>query len=167
MSIKYRKILVTLDGSPFASQVVPYAESFARSVGADLLLLRVVPERTPMGSTVALAEAVRYTTQPLRADEGMANQEQMHDIQNAEKSLQPVVDRLTRNGVHARSVVGVGKPAQQIVDMAEEEDVDVIVMCTHGRAGLTHLVYGSVAEDVLHHAPCPVLLIRPEVDDLN
>jgi universal stress protein A len=53
-----------------------------------------------------------------------------------------------------------GNPADAIVRMAEELDVDLIVMATHGRTGVPHIVLGSVAEKVVRHAPCPVLTIR-------
>jgi nucleotide-binding universal stress UspA family protein len=60
----------------------------------------------------------------------------------------------------ARRVV-VGIPYRKIVDVAEEETIDLIVMTTHGRTGLSHLVMGSVAEKIVRTAPCPVLTIRP------
>jgi universal stress protein A len=60
----------------------------------------------------------------------------------------------------ARRVV-VGIPYRKIVDVAEEEKIDLIVMTTHGRTGLSHLVMGSVAEKIVRTAPCPVLTIRP------
>jgi nucleotide-binding universal stress UspA family protein len=55
----------------------------------------------------------------------------------------------------------VGIPYRKIVDVTEEEKVDLIVMTTHGRTGLSHLVMGSVAEKIVRIAPCPVLTIRP------
>jgi nucleotide-binding universal stress UspA family protein len=60
----------------------------------------------------------------------------------------------------ARRVV-VGIPYRKIVEVAEEEKSDLIVMTTHGRTGLSHLVMGSVAEKIVRTAPCPVLTIRP------
>jgi nucleotide-binding universal stress UspA family protein len=59
-----------------------------------------------------------------------------------------------------RSVV-MGSPSQKIVETAETEHVDLILMATHGRTGLSHLLIGSVAERVVRTAPCPVLTIRP------
>ncbi len=58
------------------------------------------------------------------------------------------------------SRVGVGKPAEEILRVAREEGVDLIVMGTHGHTGLRHLLLGSVAEEVTRHAPCPVFTIR-------
>jgi nucleotide-binding universal stress UspA family protein len=56
--------------------------------------------------------------------------------------------------------VGVGKPAEEILRLAREEGIDLIVMGTHGRTGLRHLLLGSVAEEVTRHAPCPVFAVR-------
>ena len=61
-----------------------------------------------------------------------------------------------------RSVV-IGSPFRKIIETAEAEHVDLIVMVTHGRTGLSHLMVGSVAERVVRTAPCPVLTIRPPV----
>jgi nucleotide-binding universal stress UspA family protein len=63
--------------------------------------------------------------------------------------------------VKVRQIVEVGAPYKEIVQKAEEEKADMIVMSTHGRTGLEHLMLGSVTEKVLAHAPCPVLSIRP------
>jgi nucleotide-binding universal stress UspA family protein len=56
--------------------------------------------------------------------------------------------------------VAVGKPAEEILPVAREEGVDLIVMGTHGRTGVRHLLLGSVAEEVTGHAPCPVFTVR-------
>jgi universal stress protein A len=58
------------------------------------------------------------------------------------------------------SKVAVGKPAEEILPVAREEGVDVIVMGTHGRTGVRHLLLGSVAEEVTRHAPCPAFTVR-------
>jgi len=63
--------------------------------------------------------------------------------------------------VKLQEIVEVGVPYKEIVRKAEEEKADMVVMSTHGRTGLEHLMLGSVTEKVLAHAPCPVLSIRP------
>jgi len=63
--------------------------------------------------------------------------------------------------VKVRRQVEIGVPHQKIVEKAAEEGVDMIVMCTHGRTGLLHVLMGSVTEKVVRHAPCPVLSVRP------
>jgi nucleotide-binding universal stress UspA family protein len=59
-----------------------------------------------------------------------------------------------------QAVVAVGRPAEEILRVAREEEIDLIVMGTHGRTGVRHLLLGSVAEAVTRHAPCPVFTVR-------
>jgi nucleotide-binding universal stress UspA family protein len=63
--------------------------------------------------------------------------------------------------VEVRQVIEFGTPHKNIVEMAATENVDLIVMSTHGRTGLDHLILGSVAEKVVARAPCPVLIVPP------
>jgi universal stress protein A len=77
-------------------------------------------------------------------------QTKLHDF--ADKHLKEVVPMQVR--------AAVGKPAEEILRVAREEKVDLIVMGTHGRTGVRHLLLGSVAEEVTRHAPCPVFTVR-------
>jgi nucleotide-binding universal stress UspA family protein len=79
--------------------------------------------------------------------------------QQATSDLAPVLEKEAEVEVMRRVVVGI--PYRTIVDVAEAEKVDLIVMATHGRTGFSHLIMGSVAERVMRTAPCPVLTIRP------
>ena len=72
---------------------------------------------------------------------------------------------LAAEGVTARAVVRAGVPWREIVHLAAEEHADMIVMGTQGRTGLEHLLLGSVAERVVRTAPCPVLTVRPDIDN--
>ena len=72
---------------------------------------------------------------------------------------------LAGDGVTARAVVKVGVAWEEIVRLAAEEHADMIVMGTQGRTGLDRLLLGSVAERVIRQAPCPVLTVRPEIDN--
>jgi len=75
--------------------------------------------------------------------------------------LEKLAAPLREEGVNVKTaVVERDVVAEAIVDYAEQNDIDLIVMTTHGRSGLSRLVFGSVAESVVRHAPCPVLLIR-------
>lgn len=81
--------------------------------------------------------------------------------ENAHKYLHAIAERFKREGVLARTVIVEGDAAESICSYSAEHDVDLLVMSTHGRSGIRKIVYGSVAERILHDAKIPVLLIRP------
>ena len=79
---------------------------------------------------------------------------------DAKDSLAAFSDSVFDDSVKVRLEVRMGRPADEILQLAEEEKVDVILIATHGRTGLSHIVFGSVAEKVVRHAKCPVLTVR-------
>jgi nucleotide-binding universal stress UspA family protein len=143
-----KKILVPLDGSQLAERALGPALRLAQEDGTEILLVRV-PIRSQMFIPAEGGYGLLY---PERAeaearDEALAY---LRDVQTA---------RAGRNyGLRVKLVEG--EVAGALVDVAQEEKVDLIVMSSHGYSGLTRWVLGSVAEKVLHGAPCPVLVIR-------
>ncbi len=138
--MKAKRILVPLDGSRVAEAALPVALDLSRDTGATLLLLRVL-EAPPPGSETA----------PMR----------LEAVREAETYLHDMARRVRTDG--ARDVtVGLwqGSPSQAIVTAAEQHDVDMIVMTTHGRTGLQRECFGSVAESVLRGTGRPVLVVR-------
>ena len=83
-----------------------------------------------------------------------------------EKFLETALDRANAHtdakGLKARRFLRIGVPHEEIAALSQEEGADLIVMTTHGRKGLTHLLLGSVTEKVVRTAPCPVLVVRPK-----
>jgi universal stress protein A len=79
----------------------------------------------------------------------------------AEKSLAGVLDPQWSAGRKVIQAVLEGSPIVEIVRYARKQDIDLIVLSTHGRSGLDHVIMGSVAENVVRTAPCPVLTVRP------
>lgn len=143
----YTKILVPLDGSALAERAIVQAEEIARAAGAELILIQVV--QAPLGQTPEAGQAeeekaFRETAAQARAYLGM------------------VATRVSGGGVRSRFVVLEGSPAAGILGFAHDEDVDMIVMSTHGRSGISKLVMGSVAEKVMLTTKRPVLLVKPE-----
>jgi nucleotide-binding universal stress UspA family protein len=154
MTIPYKKIMIALDGSALANQALAHAQELASSLEADLILFRAVEE---VRSTVALSSSVDI----IRESE---EEIQPTLIKQARKDLSKLVEQnTTLHDLRPQIAVEVGEPAKAIVDFAAANQMDLIVMSTHGRTGLTRLVYGSVAEQVLHTAPCPILLIRAKI----
>jgi nucleotide-binding universal stress UspA family protein len=143
----FKHILVPLDGSVLAEQALAPASRIAERFGSRLLLLRVVATERPLPGFPYLAARsgtpVAGPTRPL--------------FEEAEAYLAGL--RLPNPAVPVRTLVLAGAPPELIISTATEELADLIVMSTHGRAGLTRLLYGSVAEAVLRGATVPVMLV--------
>jgi nucleotide-binding universal stress UspA family protein len=138
-------ILVGLDGSPLAESILAYVNALAKGIGADVSLLHVVHV------SVDMPRDAPSRLQP------MIQQAETH----AHDYLRRVVQQLTNAGITVRSGVTVGDAAVEIVRYAEQEEMDLIALATHGRSGLQRWLYGSVAEKVLHTTHTPLLLVRP------
>ncbi|MCB0203092.1 MAG: universal stress protein, partial [Anaerolineae bacterium] len=78
---------------------------------------------------------------------------------NSQRYLAQMTARLTDLGLQVRPVVGGSRPATAILELAEQEEVDLILLATHGRGGVDRLIIGSVADRVVHHSTCPVFLL--------
>ena len=147
----YRHILVTLDGSRGAEAVLPHAAALARSMRATLTIMRVV-------DPVVSEWGERGTVGRANGASGM----QSVFTDQAEHYLQGAASKLRTDGIIVNAVVRQGQPAKQIVDVARDIDADAIAMATRSRRGLNRLMFGSVAEEVLHRSQLPVLLVRQD-----
>ncbi len=144
----FKHLLVTLDGSARAESVIPHAIDIGRSMGAKVTLLRIVDGTTSgWGERGAIGKSVEVPTGSLH-------------VEQAKSYLDRVAEQIRESGVTAHSVVKQGAPAKQIVATAREADADAIVMATHSRRGLNRVMFGSVAEAVLHESHLPILLVR-------
>ncbi|WP_339106394.1 universal stress protein [Haloterrigena salinisoli] len=138
----YQNILLATDGSESARQATDHAIELADQLGAKLHLLSV-SEDGPQATD---------KQDEMRTDhEAEASQA----VEEAERSA-------SSRGVDTSTVVRHGVPQEQIVDVAETNAIDLIVMGTHGREGLDHLVTGSVAEEVVRNATVPVVTVRAQ-----
>ncbi len=141
----YRKILVPLDGSELAKKGLEEAEKLAKFFDSEIILFQVVPFLPIYGSPELVT--------PLIVDEKQK--------EFAERYLADLAEELKKKGLQAKYMVKTGpQVAVEIIDYAKESGVDLIVMCTHGRSGITRWVLGSVALKVLTRAETPILLIR-------
>jgi nucleotide-binding universal stress UspA family protein len=146
------KILVPLDGSPLAEAVLPRAAAWARATGGVVVLTRV--------SAPALVAPPTAWTIPTPL---VGYENTLHDMDLARDYLTDAAMRLKQTGVEVETTGLDGDPAAAIIAYAEEHpEVTLIAMATHGRSGLSRWVLGSVAEKVLHAAPVPLLLVRPD-----
>ncbi len=141
----YKKILVPLDGSELAMKALAPAENLAKIFDSEIILFQVVPFMPIYGSPELVT--------PLIVDE--------RQKEYAEKYLTKLAEDLIQKGIKAKAIVKTGHQiAIEIIDFAKENNVDLIVMCTHGRSGITRWVLGSVTLKVLTRAETPILLLR-------
>ncbi len=155
----YARIVVALDGSARAELVLPYVEALAEQFGSSVTLLR---STTP--SEVITAPAIAATMPPLAPNVAATPIDPSAVVaaerREVERYLHALAQHLSSYGLTVRYEQHEGSAADVIIARARELDASVIAMTTHGRSGLERLVFGSTAEAVLRHAPCPVLLIR-------
>ncbi len=149
MAIK--RILVPVDFSRDSLKALAYANDFAKLFGAELSVLYVV-------------EPIYYAT-PADMYVTTPNLSMLLDEQRriGEQQLARLGAALKKKGQRARTTLKTGAPAQVIVDTAKTARADLIIMATHGRTGLAHILMGSVAEKVVRSARCPVLTVRSAV----
>ncbi len=140
-----RRVLLPLDGSPAGERLVEVTPAVA-ATDATFLLVRVIPPLLPGGSP--------YLPHVVREAE---DQERVRTA--AREYLEGVASRFQSGDTEVR-VPTAGQPGEAILDLAEEEDVDLIAMSTSGRGGVARLLLGSVADKVIRGASCPVLLFR-------
>jgi nucleotide-binding universal stress UspA family protein len=154
----YRSILAPLDGSDRAEAALPHAAAVAQRCGARLLLLCVV--QNPMVAAATMVDPVAGLAVPPAF--GADALELAEEARNATfEYIQGHARALEALGISVSTDVSEGADiAEQIVEVARREGIDLIVMTTHGRTGLGRLLFGSVAESVLRRARVPVLLIR-------
>jgi universal stress protein A len=142
-----RRILAPTDFSELSKQGLKSALELAQSFGAKLLLMHVVePPSYPVEGIVPFQLGATL----------------LDDLERqAGHELAQMLTEMQQSKVDVARRVVVGTPYRKIVEVAEDEKTDLIVMTTHGRTGLSHLVMGSVAEKLVRTSPCPVLTIRP------
>ncbi len=140
-----RKILVPFDFSEYSEKAFYWALALAEKWQAQLLVFHVVPRMSYPRMVTGTFDVGDFEAR-LRA--------------NAEAQTKEFVAKVQDRGVPINVKTLVGEPFSDICQMAEQEHIDVIVMGSHGRTGLSHALLGSVAERVVRHAPCPVLVVR-------
>jgi universal stress protein A len=145
--IYLRKILITTDMSDFSLAAMEYAASLGLLYASNLYCLYVLEHAAPAFKRLD------------RGEEAKLQQRQAEEL--AMQELQAFLDRKIETGIKPIPVVRSGAPAEVIGRFARQEEIDLIVMATHGRTGLRHIVMGSVAEKVVRMSSVPVLTVKP------
>ena len=141
---RIKDILVPIDFSDCSKKALQYAIPLAQEHKATLTLLHVVPPIYTMGEF----GGIEYP------------QLQAEMQENGHKALAKLNEEEVRGVVPTEALVRLGAPANEIVETARSLQSDLIVVSTHGRTGIKHLLLGSVAEHVVRRAPCPVMIVR-------
>lgn len=138
-------ILVPMDFSPDAEQALEHAVALAQQFQARITLLHAIylPVSTEVSLTAYFSEMEA----------------------SAQRGMETYQKRVADAGLPVETLVLVGVPFRMIIETAADKDADLIVMGTHGRTGVQHLMLGSVAERVVRLAPCPVLVTRKTYND--
>jgi nucleotide-binding universal stress UspA family protein len=146
---RYKRILVPLDGSGWSKRAIPHAVDIARANGSEMILLHVFrPPTAEYEDTIVLA-----------GQEGQIDQLR----QALEQQLASIASGLRNENVTVQTQVIEGSGVAGIIcDYVKDENIDLVVMCTHGRTGLARFILGSVARKVMEGVEVPVLLIRPD-----
>lgn len=151
----FNKILVCLDGSGLAEQIMPYVLEEASAFRSNVILLQVfsIPG-VPTPSIPGFPQTQVRTTsmlKRLREDEG-----------KAKEYLERVAQPLRKRRLHVECITLEGLPGPTIASYADENNVDLVAIATHGHSGIRHVLFGSVAEYVVRESGVPLLIIRPK-----
>jgi len=144
-ALRFETIVVPTDFSPAAEKALELAAQLARQAGPAKLLL-VNAYAVPLELEALAIYGAKQVYEELASE--------------SDKQLKEILERLRKEGVSAESMGNHGRPEDVIVELARERKADLIVMGTHGRTGLPHVLLGSVAERVIRNAPCPVITVK-------
>src|ERR1051325_1560119 len=152
-ALQLRKMLLPTDFSGCGNYALPYAAAIARAAKAAVICIHVVEPIVPAVGYSGLAEPMPIADMS----------EQLED--SAERELPRIVDCEDLHGIEVEEIIVHGDAAAEIVRVAKERDVDLIVISSHGRTGIGRIIFGSTAEAVVRHAHCPVLVVKPPPEE--
>jgi nucleotide-binding universal stress UspA family protein len=147
---EFKHILVPLDGSPLAERALSPAITLSQQFDSQIILIRVVDFPDVMATTSA-PDAIPNSAMVVARKQA---------CREAELYLKAQEGELREQGVNVKTLLHDALPAENIIDTAIDESVDLIIMSTHGRGGLARWAFGSIADKVVRYGPCPVLLVR-------
>lgn len=150
----YNKIMVALDGSRLAECVLPHVKAFIEKYHVEnIVFVRIV-------EPAVIFHSGEYPISP----------EILRESESASKSaakdyLDQVVNQFKQEGTQLQSEVLTGRVADSLVDFAEKNDCDLMLIATHGRSGVRRWVRGSIADKILHSSTVPVLIVRASASE--
>ena len=142
----YNQILVPLDGSDLAEMALPHAESLARKYDATLVLLSIVTPPVLAGRGAKAMELFEEQIDTL--------------MQEADGYLDKLKGRLTEKQIKTETYTKIGPVVKSILEFADNDGIDIVVIASHGRSGLGRFFFGSVAAGILNRIGQPLMVIR-------
>ncbi|OQA69035.1 MAG: stress protein UspA [Ignavibacteriales bacterium UTCHB2] len=151
MESTIKKVLVPIDFSDYSKSALKYAINFSKFFNAEIILIYVVePVIYPLDFSMGQIAMPSFSTEW---------------DQRAKEEL----DKLAKKEINSsvKTIIKTGKPFLEIIETAKEENIDLIIIATHGHTGVEHIIFGSTAEKVVRKAPCPVLTLREPIKGYN
>ncbi len=151
MESTIKKVLVPIDFSDYSKSALRYAVNFSKFFNAEIILIYVVePVIYPLDFSMGQIAMPSFNTE-------------------WDKRAKEELDKLAKKEINSsvKTIIKTGKAFLEIVETAKEEDIDLIIIATHGHTGVEHLIFGSTAEKVVRKAPCPVLTLREPIKGYN
>ena len=153
MPVSISKVLVPIDFSDYSKSALKYAVNFAKIFKADIFLIYVVepiiyPPDFSMGQIAIPSVSTEWD-------------------ERAKEELDKLAKTEISSDVNVKTIIKTGKPFVEIIETATEENIDLIIIATHGHSGVEHILFGSTAEKVVRKAPCPVLTLREPIKGFN
>lgn len=149
MELQIKKVLVPIDFSDYSKSSLRYAVNFAKQFNSVIYLIYVV-------------EPVIYPPDFSMGQIAIPSVNAEWD-ERAKEELERLAKTEIPEGVKVKTILKNGKPFLEIIETAKEEDIDLIIIATHGHSGVEHILFGSTAEKVVRKAPCPVLTLREPI----
>lgn len=146
-TFEIKRILAPTDFSDHSCHALGYARTFASRWDAELHLINVI-------------EPAVFPTEAGLTPMGMINLDS-ELTEAADRAMADMLKREELQGLRTISAITHGRASSAIIEYARDNAIDLIVIATHGRTGLEHLIFGSTAERVVRESPCPVLTVRP------
>lgn len=150
-----KTILICLDGSKLAEQILPYATQQALCFHSKIILLQVIPEPFTVIPGTPIATPIPVTSDNLI-------KKSFKEQNEAIKYLEKIATSLRECGIEVEIVTFIGHTGEIVVNYAHQNNIDLIALATHGRSGLGRAIFGSVADYVLKSSNTPILLIKPK-----
>lgn len=148
--IQLNRILVPTDFSEFSRPALDYACAIAARFGSELHLLHVVPD-----PAMLVPESHAFSVEAMQAQSAAL-------VEDATQRIDALPEGGWENGKPIIREVRTGAVFLEIIDYAKTHEIDLLVIGTHGRSGLMHVLLGSVAEKIVRKSPCPVLTVKPQ-----
>jgi nucleotide-binding universal stress UspA family protein len=146
----FEKILVCLDGSELAEQILPYAVEQAKKFKSKVILIQAIAKPS------SVISGTGPVTGPALQDQIKAEEDK------ATKYLSRMATKLQCEEIAAEYIAVEGAPGHEIVEYARENEVDLIAIATHGHSGIKRAILGSIADYVIRESHLPMLVIKPK-----